>query len=197
MTLVLHHSHCHDGDWLSLSINWIYMYLHRIVTNNYCTWNSRGASARIVSIHVITRDPSTCADWHGIAHHCTVPTLRPAAIAIFSDTVWRHGDCDREGMIIVRARGRLLLQNIKILSINFFLAVSNYCYADYRKGYDMVTGMGEMTDKKVSYIYHFIFTFPGYITNKFNGHLPIGLQASSTGLSTVLVLQRIGFPTQA
>lgn len=116
-------------SWLcKLPINWIYMYLHRIVTNNYCTWNSRGASARIVSIHVITCNPSTCTDWHGIAHHCTVPTLRPAAIAIFSDTVWRHGDCDREGVIIVWARGRLLLQNIRILSITFFLAVSNYCY---------------------------------------------------------------------
>ena len=182
------------------------MYLHRIVTNNYCTWNSRGASARIVSIHVITCDPSTCADWHGIAHHCTVPTMRPAAIAIFSDTVWRHGDCDRESVIIVWARGRLLLQNIKMFSIllTFFLqfltivtAFLQTSYADYPKGYDMVTGMRKTTDKKVSYIYHFIFTFPGFITNKFNGHLPVGLLASSTGLSTVLVMQGLGFTSQA
>lgn len=76
----------------------------------------------------------------------------------------------------------------KFCQLTFFLqfltivtAFLQTSYADYPKGYDLVTGMGEMTDKKVSYIYHFIFTFSGYVTNKFNGHLPVGLLASSTG----------------
>ena len=80
-----------------------------------CTWYSRGVSPRVVSIHVVTSDPSTRTDCHGRVHRCTISTSWSAAIAtIVWHIVWWHRNRNRERVKIFCCGRRLLLENNEI-----------------------------------------------------------------------------------
>ena len=78
----------------------------------YPTCYTSSNSSREVSIHVVSIDSGTRADWKARTHSCSLCTSWPTAVTFLRSIVCRHRDSDRQLMKIICCGSWRLLKKI-------------------------------------------------------------------------------------